>query len=345
MFEKMGAGKVYFIAEMSANHAGSLQNALEIVRSAAAAGADCVKIQTYTADTMTLHSDKNYFKIHGGLWDGYTLYDLYGEASTPWEWHQPIQQEAAKVGVDFLSTPFDKSSVDFLDALGVQAYKIASFELTDLPLIAYTARKGCPLILSTGMATQEEIAAAVEMVRAQGNDNMVLLKCTSEYPAQPQDMNLATIADMAQRFGVPVGLSDHSMGSGAAVAAALLGAGVVEKHICLSREIKNPDSAFSMEPEEFSAMVQQVNAALAMRGTVQYGASAAEKASLKFRRSIFAAADIAVGETFTEQNIRVIRPSNGLSPEHYPLVLGTKCRKAIAFGEPLTEEHICLKQD
>ncbi len=343
LLEKIQAGKAYFIAEMSANHAGSLQNALDIVRAAANAGADCVKIQTYTADTMTLDCENEYFKIHGGLWDGYKLYDLYSEAMTPWEWHKPIMREAQEAGIDFLSTPFDKSSVDFLGELGVGAYKIASFEITDIPLLRYAARRGKPMLISTGMARASEIAEAVETVRTEGNQNIVLLKCTSEYPARAEDMNLATIPDMAEIFGLPVGLSDHSMGSGAAVAACLLGARVVEKHFCLSRSIKNPDSEFSMEPDEFAAMVRDVGTALQMLGGTVYGASGEEAASLKFRRSIFAAQDIEAGEEFSEENIRVVRPSDGLAPKYYPLLVGTRCAKFISRGQPLSEEHLCIK--
>ncbi len=343
LLEKIQAGKPYFIAEMSANHAGSLQNALDIVRAAAAAGADCVKIQTYTADTMTLNCENEYFKIHGGLWDGYKLYDLYSEAMTPWEWHKPIMREAQEAGIDFLSTPFDRSSVDFLAEMDVGAYKIASFEITDLPLLHYAARRGKPMLISTGMARASEIAEAVDAIRAEGNNSIVLLKCTSEYPARAEDMNLAAIPDMADVFGLPVGLSDHSLGSGAAVAACLLGARVIEKHFCLSRGIKNPDSAFSMEPDEFAAMVQDVQAALDMMGSALYGPSGAEAASLKFRRSIFAACDIEAGEDFSAENIRVVRPSDGLAPRYYPQLIGTKCARFISRGQPLSEEHVCIK--
>ena len=248
VLDKIYNKDVYIIAEMSANHAGKLENALEIVRAAKKAGADCVKIQTYTADTLTIQCDNEYFRIKGGLWDGKTLYDLYQQAHTPKQWHQAIKDECSRVGVDFLSTPFDNSAVDFLEELGVEFYKIASFELVDIPLIEYVASKGKPVIMSCGMASPKEISEALEAVYSQGNHDVVLLKCCSEYPANYDDMNLATIIDMKERYSVPVGLSDHSMGSIAAVAAVCLGACVVEKHFCISREIENPDCEFSMEP-------------------------------------------------------------------------------------------------
>ena len=257
LWDKLAANQVYVIAEMSANHAGKLENALEIVRQAAEAGADCVKIQTYTADTMTIDCDNEYFRIKGGLWDGYKLYDLYRDAGTPWEWQERIKEECEACGVDFLSTPFDRTAVDFLEGIGCEAYKIASFELVDIPLIEYAASKGKPMIISCGMGGVEEIQDAVAACRRQGNEQVVLLKCCSEYPANYDDMNFATITDMRERFGVPVGLSDHSMGSIGAVVGVSLGAQVVEKHFCLSRAIKNPDSEFSMEPAEFAAMVRE----------------------------------------------------------------------------------------
>ena len=303
LWDKLAANQVYVIAEMSANHAGKLENALEIVRQAAKAGADCVKIQTYTADTMTIDCDNEYFQIKGGLWDGYKLYDLYREAGTPWEWQGRIKEECAACGVDFLSTPFDRTAVDFLESIGCEAYKIASFELVDIPLIEYAASKGKPMIISCGMGSVEEIQDAVDACRRQGNDKIVLLKCCSEYPANYSDMNLATIPDMRERFGVPVGLSDHSMGSIAAVAGVSLGAQVVEKHFCLSRAIKNPDCEFSMEPEEFAEMVRDARSAAQIRGRVSYELTESEKASTAFRRSIFAVRDIQEGEEFTAENI------------------------------------------
>ena len=335
LWDKLKANQVYVIAEMSANHAGKLENALEIVRQAAKAGADCVKIQTYTADTMTIDCDNEYFRIKGGLWDGYKLYDLYKEAGTPWEWQERIKQECEACGVDFLSTPFDRTAVDFLERIGCEAYKIASFELVDIPLIEYAASKGKPMIISCGMGSVEEIQDALDACRRQRNEQIVLLKCCSEYPANYSDMNLATIADMRERFGVPVGLSDHSMGSIGAVVGVALGAQVVEKHFCLSRAIKNPDCEFSMEPEEFAEMVRDIRSAVQIRGQVSYELTESEKASTVFRRSIFAVRDIQKGERFTEENIQVIRPGYGTKPKYYGNILGKTSQTLICCGTPL----------
>lgn len=335
LWEKLAANQVYVIAEMSANHAGKLENALEIVHQAAKAGADCVKIQTYTADTMTIDCDNDYFRIKGGLWDGYKLYDLYREAGTPWEWQERIKRECEACGVDFLSTPFDRTAVDFLEGIGCEAYKIASFELVDIPLIEYAASKGKPLIISCGMGNVEEIQDALDACKQQGNEQVVLLKCCSEYPANYSDMNLATIVDMRERFGVPVGLSDHSMGSIGAVVGVSLGAQVVEKHFCLSRAIKNPDCEFSMEPEEFAKMVRDVRDAAQIRGRVAYELTESEKASTVFRRSIFTVKDIQEGERFTEDNIRVIRPGYGAKPKYYYDFLKQRAPKNISRGSPL----------
>ena len=337
LFDTITAGRTYIIAEMSANHAGKLENALEIVRRAAEAGADCIKIQTYTADTMTIDCDNEYFQIKDGLWAGYTLYNLYQEAGTPWEWQERIKQECEACGVDFLSTPFDRTAVDFLENLGAEAYKIASFELVDIPLIEYAASKGKPMIISCGMGGVEEIQDAVAACRRQGNEQVVLLKCCSEYPANYDDMNFATITDMRERFGVPVGLSDHSMGSIGAVVGVSLGAQVVEKHFCLSRAIKNPDSEFSMEPAEFAAMVRDIRDAVRIRGQVTYELTESEKASTVFRRSVFAVQDIREGEYFTEKNIRVIRPSYGLAPKEYENLLGKPSKQAYKAGKPIQQ--------
>ena len=335
LWDKLAANQVYVIAEMSANHAGKLENALAIVRQAAKSGADCVKIQTYTADTMTIDCDNEYFRIKGGLWDGYKLYDLYRDAGTPWEWQERIKEECEACGVDFLSTPFDRTAVDFLEGIGCEAYKIASFELVDIPLIEYAASKGKPMVISCGMGSVEEIQDAVDTCRRQGNDKIVLLKCCSEYPANYSDMNLATIPDMRERFGVPVGLSDHSMGSIAAVVGVSLGAQVVEKHFCLSRAIKNPDSEFSMEPQEFAEMVRDVRSAAKIRGRVSYELTESEKASTVFRRSIFAVRDIQKGEEFTAENIRCIRPGYGTKPKFYFSLLKEQAPQDISRGSPL----------
>ncbi len=337
LFDKIANGQTYIIAEMSANHAGKLENALEIVRQAAAAGADCVKIQTYTADTITIDCDNEYFQVHGGLWDGYKLYDLYKDAGTPWEWQERIKQECEACGVDFLSTPFDFTAVDFLEGIGCEAYKIASFELVDIPLIEYAASKGKPMILSCGMGSVEEIQDALDACRRMENHQVVLLKCCSEYPANWEDMHLANIPDMARRFEVPVGLSDHSMGSLAAVVGVSLGACVVEKHVCLSRAIKNPDSEFSMEIPEFARMVRDIRDAEQIRGGVRYGPLPGE-GNVIFRRSLFAVQDIKKGEPFTPENVRSIRPGQGLAPRFYSMVLERKAVKDIHRGEPITKD-------
>lgn len=340
LLEKIQKGKVYTIAEMSANHAGNLDYALKTVEAAKDAGADCLKIQTYTADTMTVDCDNDYFKIKEGLWEGYTLYDLYSEASMPWEWQSIIKEKCDQIGIDFLSTPFDQSSVDFLENLGVEFYKVASFELVDIPLIEYIASKGKPMILSTGMGSLEEIEDAVNACKAQGNNQIILLKCTSEYPASYEDMNLETIMDLKNRFDVTIGLSDHSMGSLAPVVAVTLGAQVIEKHFCVDRAVKTADSSFSMMPEEFRQMVEDVNNAQKTKGRVNYQLSENEKNNLKFRRSVFAVEDIDKGEYITEENTRVIRPGYGIKPLKYKKILGKKTNIKIDRGIPIAEEWI-----
>ncbi len=334
LYDKIKSGDVYIIAEMSANHGGSLENALKIVRAAAAAGADCVKIQTYTADSITIDCDNDYFMIKdGGLWDGYKLYDLYTDASTPYEWQARIKEECERRGVDFLSTPFDNDAVDFLENLGAEAYKIASFEMVDIPLIEYAATKGKPMIISTGMGSVEEIQDAIDACKRMGNEQIVLLKCCSEYPAKWEDMHLGNIPDMQRRFGVPVGLSDHSEGSLGAVVGVTLGACVVEKHVKIDG-IESPDSGFSMPMQAFAQMVQDVRSAKTM-AKCDYTLTEGERASTAFRRSIFAVKDIKAGENFTKENIRCIRPSNGLAPKNYKDLIGTVCDRDYAFGEPI----------
>lgn len=337
LFDKIEQNGVYFIAEMSANHGGSIENALEIVRRSAEAGADCLKIQTYTADTLTIDCDNEYFRIKGGLWDGYKLYDLYREAGTPYEWHESIKKECEKCGIDFLSTPFDNHAVDFLDDLGAEAYKIASFELVDIPLIEYAASKGKPMIISTGMGSIEEIQDAIDACRRVGNEQIVLLKCCSEYPAPWADMHLANIPDMKERFKVPVGLSDHSAGSLGAVVGVTLGACVVEKHICLPG-IESADSGFSMPVDEFAQMVQDVKNAKIAASEPSYILTEGERKQTVFRRSIFAIRDIAVGETFTTDNIRIIRPGNGIAPKYLKELIGKKSQRSILRGEPILEK-------
>ena len=329
--------RAYMIAEMSANHGGSLENALAIVEAAARAGADCLKTQTYTADTLTIDCDAEAFRIHGGLWDGYNLHDLYKEAYTPWEWMEPIKKKCEECGIDFLSTPFDKSSVDYLENLGEEFYKIASFELVDIPLIRYIASKHKPIIMSTGMGSAVEIGEAIDAIRGEGNDQIIILKCCSVYPTVSSDLNLKTIPDMKKRFGVPVGLSDHSMGGTAAIAAAALGAVVIEKHFCLSRDIPSADSAFSMEPQEFADMVKGVHDAELALGEVFYGPTEAEAGEYTNRRSLFVVEDIEAGEKLTEQNIRSIRSYNitGMLPKYYEEVLGRTAKKKLTRGTPL----------
>lgn len=340
LLEKIQKGEVYTIAEMSANHAGNLDYALKTVEAAKNAGADCLKIQTYTADTMTIDCDNDYFKIKEGLWKGYTLYDLYSEASMPWEWQSIIKDKCDQIGIDFLSTPFDQSSVDFLENLGVEFYKVASFELVDIPLIEYIASKGKPMILSTGLGSLEEIEDAVNACKAQGNNQIILLKCTSEYPASYEDMNLATITDLKNRFDVTIGLSDHSMGSLAPVVAVTLGAQVIEKHFCVDRTVKTADSSFSMMPEEFKKMVKDVNNAQKTKGRVNYQLSEREKNNREFRRSLFAVKEIKKNERFSKDNIRSIRPSKGIAPKFYAQLLGKKATRDIICGEPLAFEQI-----
>ncbi len=326
----------YIIAEMSANHAGSLEHAKEIIRAAKEAGADCIKIQTYTADTITMNCDNEYFRIKSGPWQkDNTLYELYGKANTPWEWHAELKEEAEKVGIDFFSTPFDLTAVDFLEDLGVEFYKIASPEMVDIPLIQYVASKGKPIIMSTGMANIGEIERAVDAVRSQGNDQLALLRCATAYPAVTDQMNLATLKNMAETFNLPVGLSDHSQGSIGAVTAVLLGASIIEKHFCISREIESPDSFFSMNKEEFAAMVSDIRQAEKAVGHVQYGPMKQEENNLVNRKSIFCSAPIKKGERFTPENVRVVRPGYGLEPKYYDRLIGSEALCDIDFGTPI----------
>ena len=341
LFEKIDNGDVYFIAEMSGNHGGSLEKALEIVRSVAETGADCLKLQTYTADTITIDCDTPDFQTTpGGLWEGRTLYDLYEEAHTPWAWQKEIKDECERLGLDFISSVFDPTSVDFLESIGCEMYKIASPELIDTPLIKYAARTGKPMVISCGMGTADEIQEAVDACHSVGNDQVVLLKCTSEYPAVYEDMNIATMADMRERFGCAVGLSDHSMGWGVDVAAATLGASVIEKHYCLSREEKTVDSDFSMEPEEFKAMIRDIRRAKASIGKVTYDRTEEEEKHLHGRRSLYAVKDIAIGEVFSAENVRSIRPGYGLAPKHLSELLGKTAKRNIKFGERITEKDL-----
>jgi pseudaminic acid synthase len=328
---------VYVIAELSANHNQNFGQAVRIIEAAKDAGADAVKLQTYTADTITMQSPREYFQVRGGtLWDGRTLYDLYGEAHTPWEWQPRLQQVAKELGIDLFSSAFDETAVDFLEKMNVPAHKIASCELVDIPLIQKMARTGKPLILSTGMATQEEIDEAVEAARQTGAREIALLKCTSAYPAAAEEMNLRTIPEMMRRYNVVVGLSDHTMGVAVPVAAVALGAGIIEKHLALSRSLPGPDSAFSLEPHEFKTMVDAVRAAERALGEVHYGVSGKEAAGRAFRRSLFVVRDMLKGEPFTTSNVRSIRPGHGLHTRHLPDVLGKKAARNIESGTPLS---------
>lgn len=336
----MTKDRVYIIAEMSANHAGKIENALEIVREAAKAGADCVKIQTYTADTLTIKCDKPEFQIHGGLWDGYTYYDLYNAAFTPWEWQGRIKEECEKCGVDFLSTPFDPTAVDFLEGLNVNAYKIASYELVDIPLIEYCASKKKTMIISCGMGSEEEVREAVDACHRVGNDDIVLLKCCSEYPAKVEDMKLNLIPVMKEKFGTQVGLSDHSAGYEAAMLAVAAGATVIEKHVMLDSADDNPDKGFSMTMSEFAEMVEKVRRTEVIMGVGDFNLPAAETEGRKWRRSLYAVKDIKKGEDFTPENVRSIRPAYGLEPKYYKELLGKKATEDISYGTGLSKDMI-----
>ena len=325
----------YIIAEMSANHSGSIERAKEIIREAKRCGADCVKIQTYTPDTLTIDCHNRYFQVENGTWEGENLYSLYGKAYTPWEWQKELKEEADRVGIDFFSTPFDRSSVDFLEEIGMEFYKIASFEMIDLPLLKYVASKGKPIIMSTGMGSLEEIKEAVEAVYETGNTQLALLKCSSAYPAISDDMHLRTIVDMKERFHMPIGLSDHSMGHLGAATAVAMGANIIEKHFCISREIENPDASFSMNPAEFKEMVDTIRQVEKAKGQVYYGVSSQEESSLVFRRSVFTIADIKKGERFTEENTRIIRPGYGVKPKYLTDILGMKAAEDIERGTPV----------
>jgi pseudaminic acid synthase len=329
--------RVYIIAELSANHNQNFEQAVALVRAAKEVGADAVKLQTYTPDTLTVPSDKEYFRIGGGtLWDGRTLYDLYSEAYMPWEWQPTLKEIADDIGIDLFSTAFDPMAVDFLEGMGVPIHKVASFEIVDIPLIEKMARTGKPLIISTGMATLGEVEEAVQAARRAGATQVALLKCTSAYPAPPEEMNLRTIPHLAEAFGVPVGLSDHTLGIAVPVAAAALGACIVEKHFTLSRDIPGPDSAFSLEPHEFKAMVDAIRTVEKALGEVHYGVGEREAQSRVFRRSLFVVKDMKTGEVFTDENVRSIRPGYGLPSKYLPEILGRRAVRDIEKGTPLS---------
>ena len=329
--------KVFIVAELSANHAQDLSLAKETIHAMKEAGADAVKLQTYTPDTMTIDSRREHFLIkQGTLWDGKTFYDLYKEAYTPWEWHEELKELAEKLGLVFFSTPFDKTAVDFLEKLEVPIYKIASFEITDIPLIEYVASKGKPVIISTGIATLSDIEEAVNACRRVGNDRIVLLKCVSAYPTPLEDVNLRTIPNMAETFGCPVGLSDHTLGISVPIAAVALGARVIEKHFILSKDIDSPDREFSLTPEEFGEMVKAVREVEKALGKVTYELTEKMKRGREFVRSLFVVRDVKKGEVFTEENVRSIRPGYGLHPKYLKDILGKRAKRDIERGTPLS---------
>jgi len=332
----------FIVAEMSGNHNQSLERALQIVEAAAKAGVHAIKLQTYTPDTMTIDVTNGDFLIEDSdsLWKGKNIYELYKEAYTPWEWHEPIFKRCKELGLMAFSTPFDETAVDFLEELDVPSYKIASFEITDLPLIRKVASTGKPMIISTGMATVAEIDEAVRTAKEAGCSDIILLKCTSSYPASPADSNLMTIPHLKQLFGCPVGLSDHTLGIGVAVASVALGAVLIEKHFTLSRADGGVDAAFSLEPEEMRMLVEETKRAWQALGTVRYGPTESEEKSLKFRRSIYIVKDLKAGDVLSPENIRIIRPGYGLSPKYYDVVLGRRVREDVRKGTPLSWDKL-----
>ena len=340
LFEKINSNGIYVIAEMSANHAGKIENAYKIIEEAAKAGADCVKIQTYTADSLTLDCHDDVYTIKGGLWDGYNYYRLYQEAMTPWEWQDKLKAKCEEVGVDFLSTPFCTKGVDFLESLGIEFYKIASFELVDIPLIEYIASKGKPIIMSVGMGSEEEIGEALAACKKYGNENVILLKCCSQYPANYADMNVATISLLKKRFGKIVGLSDHSFGSLAPVVAVSMGAKVIEKHVKLDDGEESVDSGFSMTMSEFAQMVKDVHNAVVIMGKPSFELTESEIKGLSGRRSLVACKPIAKGELFTQENVKSVRPAIGIKPKYYDRLMGKRAKKEYKFGEPISDIEI-----
>lgn len=335
---KIGDGHpVYLIAEMSANHHHDLERAIALIKAAKEAGADAVKLQTYTPDTLTIDCGNQYFRVgKGTAWEGKVLYQLYGEAYTPWQWQPQLMETARQIGIDCFSTPFDDSAVEFLENLQVPAYKVASFELVDLPLLRKIGQTGKPVIMSTGMANEQEIQEAVDTLRQAGCPQLALLKCTSAYPADPKEMNLLTIPYLRERFDVVAGLSDHTLGLTAAIASVALGARIIEKHLTLSRNDSGPDSHFSLEPDEFKAMVDTVRETEKALGTPHLGPSPQEEASIVFRRSLFVVQDVQAGDHFTQENVRSIRPGHGLAPKHLDEILGKVAACDVARGTPMS---------
>ncbi len=338
---RVGPGyPTYIVAEMSANHNQDFEQAVQILYAAKDSGADAVKIQTYTPDTLTIQCDNDYFRIKDTIWNGRTLYDLYSKAFTPWEWQPTLKKKAEELGMDLFSSAFDPSAVDFLEEMNVQVHKVASFEIVDIPLIERMALTGKPIIVSTGMSTKQEIEEAILTIRNSGNSQIVLLKCTSAYPAPPEEMNLRSIPDMMESFQLPTGLSDHSLGIEVPVAAVTLGACIIEKHFTLSRDIPGPDSAFSLEPGEFKKMVNAVRTTEKALGSVCYGPGKQESKSSVFRRSLFVVEDMKAGDKFAIHNIRSIRPGFGLHTRHLNEIIGQKARSEIKRGTPLTWDMV-----
>lgn len=333
--------RVMIVAEMSANHNGSLKTAIETIKSARRAGADAIKLQTYTADTLTLNCDKPDFVINNGsLWDGRKYYDLYQEAYTPWEWHEELFRVAKEEGLICFSTPFDKTAVDFLEDLGNPIIKIASFEITDIPLIEYAASKGKPMVISTGIADETDIQLAVDTCKAVGNNNITLLKCTSSYPAPIEEANLLMIPDLAKRYNVKSGLSDHTLGSTSAIVATVLGATIIEKHFIVSRVIGGPDAAFSMEEPDFKQMVMDIRNAEASLGKIDYTLTNKQRRGRDFARSLYIAKDVKVGDIVTEENVRSVRPGYGLHPKYLKAILGKEFKAEAKMGEKMNLELI-----
>lgn len=330
----------YIIAEMSANHNGDINNAFKIIEVAKSAGADAVKLQTYRPDTITLDCDSEDFQIHGGLWDGKTLYQLYSEAYMPWDWHKPLFDHAHKLGITIFSSPFDNTAIDLLEDLNAPAYKIASFEAVDLPLIKYAASTGKPMIISTGMADAEEIQEAIEAAREGGCRELAILHCVSGYPAPASDYNLRTIPDMIQRFGLVTGLSDHTIDNTTAITSIALGASIIEKHVTLDRKGSGPDDSFSLEPSELAALCRDARTAWQALGQVDYGIKSSERGNVKFRRSLYFVKDMEVGETITSDCIRSIRPGYGLTPAHLFEVLNKKVEHPVKQGMPVKFRYI-----
>jgi pseudaminic acid synthase len=337
----VGAGHPpYVVAELSANHGGSLDRALAVMEAAKAAGADAIKLQTYTADTMTIDHEGPEFRINGGLWDGRVLYELYKEAYTPWEWHAALFQKGRELGIPVFSTPFDASAVDFLEKLNPPAYKVASFELLDTPLVRHVAATGRPVIMSTGMASPEEIEESVAAFHSAGGRDLVLLHCVSGYPTPAEQTNLRRIPELAKQFSCPVGLSDHTLGTEVAIASVALGACLIEKHFTLRRADGGPDSAFSLEPDELSKLVYGTKMAFAALGTGAPARASVEAASMAFRRSIYVVRDVLPGEPFTVQNVRIIRPGYGLAPRELPNVIGRKAKRVLSRGTALSWDAV-----